>query len=124
MQLSPVSSPRTIWQQTYDTTLADVFQVQSSVASKVAANLGVVLNAPAQAQLAQKPTENLAAYEAYLRSTAFDGSDIPTIRRALANAELAVSLDSTFAAAWARICLIARDALFERHPTTRRRTGG
>ena len=103
VQLSQESAPRTIWQQTYDTTLADVFQVQSSVASKVAANLGVVLNAPAQAQLAQKPTENLAAYEAYLRSTAFDGSDIPTIRRALANAELAVSLDSTFAAAWARI---------------------
>ena len=103
VQLSQESAPRTIWQQTYDTTLADVFQVQSSVASEVAANLGVVLNAPAQAQLAQKPTENLAAYEAYLRSTAFDGTDIPTIRRALANAELAVSLDSNFAAAWARV---------------------
>lgn len=52
VQISRESAPRTIWQQTYDTTLADVFQVQSSVASKVAANLGVVLNAPAKAQLA------------------------------------------------------------------------
>ncbi|HEY8793803.1 MAG TPA: protein kinase [Gemmatimonadaceae bacterium] len=103
VQMSTESAPRTIWQQTYDTTLADVFQVQSAVASKVAANLGVVLNPPAQAQLEQKPTQNLAAYEAYLRSTAFDGGDLPSLRRALANAERAVALDSGFAAAWARV---------------------
>jgi len=36
VQLSRGNAPRTIWQQTYDTTLADVFQVQSSVASRVA----------------------------------------------------------------------------------------
>jgi TolB-like protein/Flp pilus assembly protein TadD len=103
VQLTQGSAPRTIWQQTFDTTLADVFQVQSSVASRVAENLGVVLNAPAETQLAQRPTRNLAAYEAYLRSTAFDGSDLPTVRRALANAEQAVALDSNFAAAWARV---------------------
>ena len=103
VQLSQESAPRTIWQQTYDTTLADVFQVQSAVASKVAANLGVVLNAPTEAQIAQKPTQNLAAYEAYLRSTAVDGTDLPSLRRALADAEEAVALDSNFAAALARV---------------------
>lgn len=102
VQLSQESAPRTIWQQTYDTTLADVFQVQSSVASKVAANLGVVLNASTQAQLEQRPTQNPAAYEAYLRSTAFDGTDLPSLRRALVDAERAIALDSNFAAAWAR----------------------
>src|SRR5512140_3637565 len=103
VQLSRENAPRTIWQQTYDTTLADVFQVQSSVASRVAENLGVVLNAPAETQLAQRPTKNLAAYEAYLRSTAFDGTDLPSLRRALSFAEQAVALDSNFVAAWARM---------------------
>jgi eukaryotic-like serine/threonine-protein kinase len=103
VQLSRDNAPRTIWQQTYDTTLADVFQVQSSVASRVAENLGVVLNAPAETQLAQRPTKNLEAYEAYLRSTAFDGTDLASLRRALSFAEQAVALDSTFAAAWARM---------------------
>ncbi|HMA02154.1 MAG TPA: hypothetical protein VKP02_07280, partial [Gemmatimonadaceae bacterium] len=103
VQLSRGNAPRTIWQQTYDTTLADVFQVQSSVASRVAENLGVVLNAPAETQLAQRPTKNLAAYEAYLRSTAFDGTDLPSLRRALSFAEQAVALDSNFVAAWARM---------------------
>jgi serine/threonine protein kinase/tetratricopeptide (TPR) repeat protein len=102
VQLSQENAPRTIWQQTYDTTLADVFQVQSAVASKVAANLGVVLNASTQAQLAQRPTQNPAAYEAYLRSTAFDGTDLPTVRRALVDADRAIELDSNYAAAWAR----------------------
>ena len=103
VQLTKGSAPRTIWQQTYDTTLADVFQVQSSVASRVAENLGVVLNAPAQTQIAQRPTRNLAAYDAYLRSTAFDGTDLPSLRHALAAAEQAVALDSNFAAAWSRV---------------------
>ena len=103
VQLSQGSAPRTIWQQTYDTTLADVFQVQSSVASKVAENLGVVLNAPAQTQIAQRPTQNLAAYEAYLRSTAIDGTDCLRCVAHWLNAEQAVALDSSFAAAWARV---------------------
>jgi len=63
----------------------------------------VVLNAPAETQLAQRPTKNLAAYDAYLRSTAFDATDLPSLRRALAAAEQAVALDSNFAAAWSRI---------------------
>ena len=39
-------TPQTKWQQSYDTTLADVFDVQSAVAAQVADRLGVVLNAP------------------------------------------------------------------------------
>ena len=38
------SAPETRWQQSYDTTLADVFEVQSAVATRVADKLGVVLS--------------------------------------------------------------------------------
>jgi eukaryotic-like serine/threonine-protein kinase len=95
--------PVTKWQQSYDTTLADVFDVQAAVATRVADKLGVVLSPPAQTQLAARPTQNLAAYDAYLRSTALDGNDPATLRRALAAAEQAVALDSGFAAASARV---------------------
>ncbi len=96
-------APETKWQQSYDTTLANVFDVQAAVAARVADKLGVVLSPPAQTQLAARPTQNLAAYDAYLRSTALNGIDPPTVRRALAAAEQAVALDSGFAAAWARV---------------------
>lgn len=97
------AAPETKWQQSYDTTLADVFDVQAAVATRVADRLGVVLSPPTQAQLAVRPTQNLAAYDAYLRSLALDEFDLPTTRRALVEAERAVALDSTFAAAWARV---------------------
>ncbi len=96
----------TKWQQSYDTTLADVFDVQAAVASRVADKLGVVLSSPAQTQLAGRPTQNLAAYDAYLRSTALVGDDPPTNRRALAAAEQAVALDSGFAEAWAHVSVL------------------
>ena len=54
------TAPETRWQQSYDTTLADVFEVQSAVAARVADNLGVVLSPPARNQLAVAPTQNLA----------------------------------------------------------------
>jgi eukaryotic-like serine/threonine-protein kinase len=103
VQVRDGAAPETKWQQSYDTTLADVFDVQSAVATRVADMLGVVLSPPAQMQLAARPTQNLAAYDAYLRSTALEGVDPATLRRSLAAAEQAVTLDSTFAAAWGRV---------------------
>lgn len=105
VQVSEGHAPVTRWQQSYDTTLADVFDVQSAVATRVADKLGVVLSPPAQTQLAARPTQNLSAYDAYLRST-INGSDPATIRRGLAAADQAVALDSNFAAAWARVSLL------------------
>jgi TolB-like protein len=110
-------APETKWRQSYDTTLADVFDVQSAVATRVADKLGVVLSAPAQVQIAARSTRNIAAYDAYLRSTAVDGSDPASLRRALAAAEQAVALDSGFAAAWARISACHTYIYFRSIPT-------
>jgi serine/threonine-protein kinase len=97
------AAPETKWQQSYDTTLADVFEVQAAVATQVADKLGLVLSGPAETQLTARPTQNLAAYDAYIRSTALEGTDPATVRRALAAATQAVVLDSSFAEAWARV---------------------
>ncbi len=68
--------------------------------------LKVALTPTAEQTLAARPTQNLAAYDAYLRSTALTSGDPATLRRSLAYAEQAVALDSTFAAAWARVALV------------------
>jgi TolB-like protein/tetratricopeptide (TPR) repeat protein len=103
IELVDAAAPATRWRQSYDTTLADVFDVQAAVATRVADKLGVVLSAPAQTQLATRPTQNLAAYDAYLRSMAFPEIDHVSLRHALVAAEQAVALDSGFAQAWARV---------------------
>jgi TolB-like protein/tRNA A-37 threonylcarbamoyl transferase component Bud32 len=91
------------WQQTYDANITDVFQVQTQIASRVAGALGVALGAQQQQQLAERPTENLAAYDLYLKGQASTGQDPASLRRTVATFEQAVALDSTFAEAWARL---------------------
>ena len=55
------------WQQPFDAALTDVFQVQSDIATKVAQALGVALGAGEEKRLSEKPTQNLAAYDAFLK---------------------------------------------------------
>jgi TolB-like protein/Flp pilus assembly protein TadD len=97
--------PTTKWQQPFDASLTDVFQVQADIAGRVARALDVALGAGVQQQLAEKPTQNLASYDAYLKGVeAFSQGNGPTtLRGALGYFEQAVALDTTFAMAWARL---------------------
>ena len=100
-------APASKWQESFDAALTDVFQVQSDIATRVAGALGVALGAAAEKRLAEKPTLNLAAYDAFLKGQeVWKGlavGDPPGVRKALAFYEQAVALDPTFAQAWARI---------------------
>jgi len=100
--------PASKWQQPFDAALTDVFQVQSDIATKVAQALGVALAAGQEKQLSEKPTQNLAAYDAYLKGNALtlDRTDMANRRRGLAFYEEAVQLDPGFAQAWARLSLM------------------
>jgi serine/threonine protein kinase/tetratricopeptide (TPR) repeat protein len=100
-------APMTKWQEPFDAALTDVFQVQVEVAARVAQALDLALGSGQRQQLAEKPTQNLAAYDAYLRgeevSAGIARSDPATLRRAISYYEQAVALDSSFAPAWARL---------------------
>jgi TolB-like protein len=100
-------APASKWQQPFDAALTDVFQVQSDIASRVAQALGVALGAGEEKRLLEKPTQNLAAYDAFLRgeeaSTSMGASDPPSLRKALGFYEQAVALDPGFAQAWAQV---------------------
>jgi serine/threonine protein kinase/tetratricopeptide (TPR) repeat protein len=108
VQVSPelirASTGSTAWQEPFDATLADVFQVQADVATRVAGVLGIVLDAGERRTLSSRPTENLAAYDAFLRGERDRpewGSD--AVRRAIASYTEAVRLDTGFAVGWARL---------------------
>ena len=93
------------WEQPFDAPITDVFQVQSEIAGKVAQQLKVALTPAAQQTLAQRPTANLDAYDAYLRGLGIDkgGRASATARQAAAAYQEAVERDSTFALAWAAL---------------------
>jgi serine/threonine-protein kinase len=105
VQVAGGAAPTTKWQEPFDASLTDVFQVQADIAGRVARALDVALGAGAQQQLAEKPTQNLAAYDVYLKGVeAYNAGATPaTLRQAMGYFEQAVALDTAFAPAWARL---------------------
>jgi serine/threonine-protein kinase len=99
----------TKWQRAFDASITDVFQVQADIASRVAQALNVALEDSTQQQLAAKPTQNLAAYDAYLKGVEalVNGGNPVAMRHALDQFERAVALDTAFAQAWARLSDVA-----------------
>jgi serine/threonine-protein kinase len=107
VDVEPGHPPRTKWQQSFDASITDVFQVQADIAGKVASALDVALGDSARHELAAKPTANLAAYDAYLKGEAASQGiavdDPASLRRAIGFYEQAVALDSTFVPAWVQL---------------------
>ncbi len=99
-------APTSKWKQPFDAELAGVFQVHSDIARRVAKGLGVALGAGEEKRLAGKPTQNLAAYDAFLRGEEASKrglEDPPSLRRVLSFYDQAVALDPGFAQAWAQV---------------------
>ncbi|HEX4440062.1 MAG TPA: protein kinase [Thermoanaerobaculia bacterium] len=107
VEMKENEAPATKWQQPFDASLTDVFQVQSDIAAKVVDALGIALADRQEKNLTNAPTTNVAAYDAYLKgeeaTTVLARSDVPSLRKGLGYYEQAVALDPKFADAWARI---------------------
>jgi TolB-like protein/tetratricopeptide (TPR) repeat protein len=107
VDVGPGHAPRTRWQEPFDASLTDVFQVQADIAGKVARALDVALGDSARHELAAKPTASLAAYDAFLKGEAASESmaaaDPASLRRAIGFYGQAVALDSAFVPAWAEL---------------------
>jgi serine/threonine-protein kinase len=102
-ELTDVHKGDVTWQQAFDADLTDVFRVQAEIASRVAGALGVALGSLEEQQLASRPTNNLAAYDLYLKGRAIIGVDPATLRPKAILLEQAVALDSSFAEAWGEL---------------------
>jgi TolB-like protein len=89
-----------LWSSHYDGTLDDIFAVQSEIAEKVAGELKVQLLEPEKRTLEEKPTDNMEAYNSFLRGRELfrEGSE-PSLRQALKLFENAVELDPSYARA-------------------------
>jgi tetratricopeptide (TPR) repeat protein len=69
-QLIEVASDRHLWAETFDRELTaeNIFDIQSEISRKIVAAIAVELTPEEERQLSEVPTQNLLAYEAYLRA--------------------------------------------------------
>ncbi len=93
-----------LWSERYDRQMEDVFEVQDEIARKIAEALRITLSPQEVAALAAKPTENLQAYDLYLRGKSYARRlTRQDFEFALQMFQNAVALDPNFALAHAAI---------------------
>jgi serine/threonine protein kinase/Tfp pilus assembly protein PilF len=91
-----------LWSERYDREMKDVFEVQDEIARKIAEALRVTLSPQELEALAIKPTENLQAYDLYLRGKRYARRQTrQDLEFALQMFENAVAIDPSFALAYA-----------------------
>ena len=108
-QLIDAHNDAHLWAQTYDRDLADVFAIQSEIAKAIADQLRVHLSGREEQVIAAKPTDNIEAYDAYLRGLAYSLKTVNTTANALGAQKYfkeAVRLDPKFALGWAMLSYV------------------
>ena len=104
VQLIDALRDRHIWSENYDRTMADSLTLQGELATEIAAEVGATLSPQEKARLEATPTKNTAAYESYLRGRAVAAGlteDLSNVMSAAQSYKEAVTLDPSFALAWA-----------------------
>src|SRR5438046_1179403 len=71
VQLIKAANDSHLWAETFDRKLTDIFSVESEVAKAIADQLRAKLTGRAEQVIAAKPTDNVEAYDAYLRGLAY-----------------------------------------------------
>jgi serine/threonine protein kinase/Tfp pilus assembly protein PilF len=91
-----------LWSERFDREMKDVFEVQDEMARKIAEALRVTLSPEELEALAVKPTDNLQAYDLYLRGKRYARRQTrQDLEFALQMFENGVSIDPSFALAYA-----------------------
>ena len=106
VQLIKADKERDVWGNEYDNKWSEVFSLQSEVAQKIASELMLKLTQEEINKMSDRPTENLTAYQVYLRGRFY--ADQPHYMRdnglnASQGFREAVNLDTTFALAYAEL---------------------
>ncbi len=101
-QLVDTGTDFPLWSERYDREMKDVFEVQDEIARKIAEALRVTLSPQELEALSIKPTENLQAYDLYLRGKRYARRQTrQDLEFALQMFENAVAIDPSFALAYA-----------------------
>ena len=89
-----------LWSERYDRDIEDVFAVQDEIATAIAKRLAATLHPGVTKVREERATENIAAYEAYLKGRTFMYRRGAATRQGIVQMEKALSLDPEYGLAW------------------------
>jgi serine/threonine-protein kinase len=103
-RLLRVSNGTVLWSDRFERPMSDVLSVQSAISHAVVDNIGVAIDSGERRALDSRPTENMEAYEAYLRGLQYCWSyELKELELAEEHFSRAVTLDPSFAVAHAAL---------------------
>ncbi len=104
--LVDAATDRHLWSETYDRELSDIFAIQTDVALQIAGALEAELSPREKNRLLRKPTDDVEAYQLYLRARhsllELTENSFEAAKRLL---EQAIALDPGYAMAYAMLAL-------------------
>jgi serine/threonine protein kinase/Tfp pilus assembly protein PilF len=104
MQLLNVEENTSRWAQVFDENFTDVLELEDSISEKVTQSLVSSLTGEEQKQLAKRGTNNVEAFQAYMRGRYFWNQFTPdSLPKALESFQKAVALDANYALAYVGI---------------------
>ncbi|MEI7037205.1 TPR end-of-group domain-containing protein [Fulvimonas yonginensis] len=118
-QLIDVASDSTLWAETYDRELRDVFAIQDDIAQSIVDALKVTLSPKERRAIQYVATADVQAYDFYLRGRRhFYAWNRRDSLRAIAMYERAIARDPKYAAAWAGLsdAYVMRHRFLDRNP--------
>ena len=117
MELIDARTDETLWSESYQRDLTDIFAIQNEIAQRVASKLNAKLSPEEQRSIEERPTTNLEAYDLYLQAKPLvsnpnfttgvlnDQEVVIRYQKATKLLEEAVRKDPTFLLAY---CLLAK----------------
>jgi adenylate cyclase len=103
-QLINASTGHHLWADRYDGNISDIFSLQDKITQKIASSLAVILTDDVQDRLTQQGTNNIEAYEAFLKGSDlanFLRMDSERMAKAIPWFEKAIELDPDYSNAYA-----------------------
>jgi TolB-like protein/class 3 adenylate cyclase len=106
IQLIDASNDQHLWSEQYNRVTSDIFSLQSEIAKNIADHIEVILTPEEEELIEKKPTENLVAYDFYLKGTyLLFRDDRESLEKAITYFREAISHDDNFAHAYAAIAI-------------------
>jgi tetratricopeptide (TPR) repeat protein len=103
VQLIEAATDKNLWTESYTRSVANIVNLQNEVALAIANAIELKLTPGEKARLTSARVVNPQAYDYYLRGKFFFGSGEEATNASIAMLEKSVSLDPTFADAWAEL---------------------
>jgi len=106
IQLIDVHKDSPIWSEQYKYQLDNVFELQNTIAKKIAYAIEANVTPRELALIEKKPTENILAYDFYLKGLEHQNEQNEAgLHKAILNFEKAIEQDSKYANAYAQIAI-------------------